>query len=83
MLISLMPDDSVNIVVPKDKVLQTALDWATQITENSPDAVQSTKHGLILAGQHGNVELATHALARSAESKRTYTGENIKVRGTD
>lgn len=68
----------VNAVVPKERVLQTAIEWATQIAANSPDAVQSTKRGLILAAQHGDVERAVIAHAWSAESRRAYKGDNIK-----
>ncbi|EIM92419.1 enoyl-CoA hydratase/carnithine racemase [Stereum hirsutum FP-91666 SS1] len=68
----------VNTVVPKQNVLQTALDWAQQIVQNSPDAVQSTKRALVLAGQHGSIEQATQVHARTVESKRAYKGENIQ-----
>ena len=46
---------------------------------NSPDAVQCTKHGILLAMQHGDVEQATIVHARSPESRRLYKGENIQV----
>ena len=71
---------SVNAVVPKGQVLSQALAWARDLVANSPDAVQSTKRGIVLAWQHGNVETATLAHAWATESKRTYKGENIKVR---
>lgn len=72
-----------NTVVPKQNVLQTALDWAQQIVQNSPDAVQSTKRALVLAGQHGSIEQATQVHARTTESKRAYMGENIQVSSLD
>lgn len=69
---------SVNAVVEKPQVLSTALDVARQITLNSPDSVQSSKEGLILAQKHHFEEaVRTHAL--SAVSKRLYNGQNIKV----
>ncbi|KAH9082264.1 enoyl-CoA hydratase/carnithine racemase [Lactarius deliciosus] len=68
----------VNTVVPKAQLLQTAIEWAGRITQNSPDAVQCTKRGLIEAGKHGDVEQATLAHMQSPESTRTYHGENIK-----
>lgn len=69
---------SVNAVVEKSKVLSTALDIARQITLNSPDSVQSSKEGLILAQKHHFEEaVRTHAL--SAVCKRLYNGENIKA----
>jgi 1,4-dihydroxy-2-naphthoyl-CoA synthase len=70
---------SVNMVVPKAQLLQTAIEWAFMITQNSPDAVQSTKRALIETAKHGDVEQATVAHIRSPESTRTYQGENIKV----
>ncbi|TDL26351.1 ClpP crotonase [Rickenella mellea] len=68
----------VNLVVPKAEVLTQALKWANTICQNSPDAVQSTKRGLILTRQLGGVEQATVAHAWSSESKRAYKGTNIK-----
>ena len=73
---------SVNAVVPKAQLLQTAIEWASRITQNSPDAVQSTKRALIEAAKHGDVEQATVAHLQSPESTRTYQGENIKVSET-
>ncbi|KAF8273837.1 enoyl-CoA hydratase/carnithine racemase [Lactarius quietus] len=57
----------VNAVVPRAQLLQTAVEWAFRITQNSPDAVQSTKRALIEAAKHG-----------IPESTRAYRGENIK-----
>jgi len=68
----------VNAVVPKAQLLQTAIEWAFKITQNSPDAVQSTKRALIEAAKHGDVEQATLAHIWSPESTRAYQGENIK-----
>ncbi|KAG9309071.1 ClpP/crotonase-like domain-containing protein [Chiua virens] len=67
----------VNAVVDKSNVLSTALEVARQITSNSPDSVQSSKDGLMLAQKHHFEEaVRTHAL--SAVSKRLYNGDNIK-----
>jgi len=67
----------VNAVVPASEVLSTALLFATQIIENSPDAVQSTKKALLLSHKHPNEEtVATHV--KSSESKRAFRSENIK-----
>jgi len=67
----------VNTVVPGSKVLSTAISIAQQITANSPDAVQSTKVGLLLAQKHNFAEtFTTHAW--SPESRRVYKGANIK-----
>jgi len=68
----------VNDVVPPDQVLTVAVEWANRITENSPDAVASSKRGILLAEQFGGVETSTIAHAWSTESKRVYEGENIK-----
>lgn len=75
----LLMKSSVNTVVPKAQLLQTAIEWAFRITQNSPDAVQSTKRALIEAAKHGDAEQATLAHIRSPESTRAYQGENIKV----
>ncbi|KAF8131419.1 ClpP/crotonase-like domain-containing protein [Boletus edulis] len=67
----------VNAVVEPSNVLSTALDVARQITLNSPDSVQSTKEGLMLAQKHHFEEaVRTHSL--SLVSKRLYNGENVK-----
>ena len=56
------------------------MNWAIELVEkSSPDAVQSTKRGVLLAGKHGDVEEATAKHALSAESLRHFDGENIKV----
>ncbi|KAG6380547.1 hypothetical protein JVT61DRAFT_4906 [Boletus reticuloceps] len=71
---------SVNAVVERSNVLSTALDVARQITLNSPDSVQSTKEGLMLAQKHHFEEaVRTHSL--SLVSKRLYNGENVKASG--
>lgn len=68
-----------NKVVPKTEVLSTALAWAVEITTNSPDSVQSTKRALLLTNKHADVEDIVKAHARSKESVRHFTSENIKV----
>ncbi|KAI0652368.1 enoyl-CoA hydratase/carnithine racemase [Trametes meyenii] len=67
----------VNKVVPKTEVLPTALAWAAEIAQNSPDAVQSTKRALLLANRHGSVEDTVVAHIGAKESKRAFTSENI------
>lgn len=71
--------NSVNKVVPKTEVLRTALSWAAQIVDNSPESVQSTKKALLLGSQHGNVEEATVAHIWSQENRRAIFSENRKV----
>jgi len=71
-------DNSVNTLVPSDQLLPAALRVAKEITSNSPDAVQSTKHGLLLSQQlNYHKVFMTHA--QSDLSTRVYKGENIKV----
>ena len=72
-----------NKVVPKSDVLKTALEWAKEIIQNSPDSVQSTKRALVLSNQLGDVEDVVVAHTRSKEMLRVYGGENIKVRDLD
>ncbi|KAF8971889.1 enoyl-CoA hydratase [Flammula alnicola] len=67
----------VNTVVPPSQVIATAVTLAKQIIANSPDAVQSTKNGLLLSQRHNFSEtLIAHAW--SAHSKQVYKGANIK-----
>ncbi|KAI0803158.1 enoyl-CoA hydratase/carnithine racemase [Irpex lacteus] len=68
----------VNKVVPKAEVLPTAIEWAKQLCQNSPDAVQSTKKALVLAQQLSDVEDVVVAHTRSKEALQVYAGENIK-----
>jgi len=68
----------VNKVAPKGEALAHAINWAREIVNNSPDAVQSTKRAVVISLQHGNVEQATVANAWSAEARRLYKGDNIK-----
>ena len=70
---------SVNEVVPRGKAVETAIAWALKICENSPDAVQATKHGLMLALLRGGVEEAFASHTWSEASKKVWVGENIKV----
>jgi enoyl-CoA hydratase/carnithine racemase len=67
----------VNTVVENSEVLSTALDVARHITSNSPDSVQSSKEGLILAQKH-HFEDAVRTHSLSLVSKRLYGGTNIK-----
>ncbi|KAF8190365.1 enoyl-CoA hydratase/carnithine racemase [Mycena galopus ATCC 62051] len=67
----------VNVVVPPANVLPTALDLASQIIANSPDSVQSTKKGLLLAQKHSNEEMLS-AHVRTPESAGYMFGDNIK-----
>jgi hypothetical protein len=69
----------VNYVVPKAEVLPAAIRVARQIVQNSPDAVQSTKRGLILSQKH-NFEEAVLTHNWAPETTQTYKGLNIKAR---
>jgi len=68
----------VNLVVPRAEVVPCAIEWAKLIASNSPDAVQATKRGILMTAQHPSMESATIASAWSPESKKVYTGSNIK-----
>jgi len=70
---------SVNEVVPRGKAIEAAITWALKICENSPDAVQATKHGLMLGLLRGNIEEAFASHAWGEASKKAWVGENIKV----
>ncbi len=67
-----------NIVVPgATSVVAEALKLAQQIAANSPDAVQATKHALILSQSLGHTEVvSSHVWSRHCG--RVYNGENIK-----
>jgi len=68
----------VNIVIPDSKsVVGEAIKLAQMVTANSPDAVQATKHGLLLAQNLGPIE-AVYAHIWSQQSERLYDGRNIK-----
>ncbi|KAG5634663.1 hypothetical protein H0H81_001212, partial [Sphagnurus paluster] len=69
----------VNQIVPPGRVLETALAVAQEIIANSPDAVQSTKEGLLLSQKHNFGDMLRAHLA-SAATTRVYKGQNIKVR---
>lgn len=74
-------------MVPPSSLLETAIKYAEAIVANSPDAVQSTKRGLINSLQHGSVEEAFTAHAWSYETKKacdcyisTYTIDSLRYR---
>jgi enoyl-CoA hydratase/carnithine racemase len=68
----------VNIVIPDTKcVVAEAIKLAQQITANSPDAVQATKHGLLLAQTLGPID-AVDAHIWGKPSERLYAGQNMK-----
>lgn len=76
--LSVSTGNSVNTLVPTSQLLATALGVAKEITSNSPDAVQSTKHALLLSQQldhHSGFMMH----ASSNFSNRVYQGKNIKV----
>lgn len=76
--LSVSTENSVNTLVPTSQLLATALGVAKEITSNSPDAVQSTKHALLLSQQldhHSGFMMH----ASSNFSNRVYQGKNIKV----
>ena len=67
-----------NIIIPRSKsVVAEAIKLAQEIAANSPDAVQATKNGLLLAQNLGPLD-AVYAHIWSRCSERLYAGENIK-----
>lgn len=68
-----------NEVVPKDRVIPVALEWASRIVENSPDSVQATKRALLMANQIADVEELVVKHAQTKEMLRLYGGDNMKV----
>ncbi|KAI6119714.1 ClpP/crotonase-like domain-containing protein [Pisolithus croceorrhizus] len=68
----------INIITSPTEALPTALALAHTITSNSPDAVQSTKEGLLIAQHVGNVDEAVVSHARSEASGRVWNGRNVK-----
>ncbi|KAG8893163.1 hypothetical protein FRB99_002164, partial [Tulasnella sp. 403] len=67
----------VNVVVPADDLLKTALDLAKNIASNSPDAVQCNKLGIVSALQIGGVDDATYHHVNRPETERMFGGSNI------
>ena len=70
---------SVNEVVPRGKAVETAISWAVKICKNSPDAVQATKHGLVLGLLRGSIEEAFMSHTWSEASRKTWAGKNFNV----
>lgn len=68
-----------NEVVPRGKAIETAIAWALRICENSPDAVQATKHGLTLGLLRGSVNEAFTSHTWSEATKKTWAGKNIQA----
>jgi len=68
----------VNEIAPLSSLLETAISYARRIVENSPDAVQATKHALVTSIHEGGVEEAYLKHAWSSESRQAYLGSNIK-----
>ncbi|KAL1716393.1 ClpP/crotonase-like domain-containing protein [Schizophyllum commune] len=67
----------VNEVVPASEVVSTAVQLAKELTQNSPDAVQSTKRGLLMA-QNLGAEEAYNQHVWAPETTRVFKDENIK-----
>ena len=68
----------VNRVVPKEKVLETAVDLATRIAANSPDSVIVSKTGMQYAQEIGSLERSTQVHNASSFVLGLERGENIK-----
>ncbi|RUP49126.1 ClpP/crotonase-like domain-containing protein [Jimgerdemannia flammicorona] len=69
----------VNELVPRiEDVVPHALAWAKRIVEASPDAVQLTKKGLLLALETDSLTNATAQLLDSPEAEKWLRGDNLK-----
>lgn len=68
----------VNVVVPKPQLITTAVKYVSLIVAASPDAVISTKDGLLKAQDFGSMEETFRAHAAGEKSQNVYSGENIK-----
>lgn len=67
----------VNQAVPASEVIPTAIAVAKEMTNNSPDAVQATKKGLLMSQEMGHSQmLANHVWGE--ECRTVYKGANIK-----
>lgn len=67
----------VNVVVPAADVVSAAVQLARDLTQNSPEAVQSTKRGLLMA-QNLGLEDAYLQHTWVPETTRVFKGDNIK-----
>lgn len=70
---------SVNEVVPHDKVISRAIEFAQKVTSLSPDSVKATKRAINEANLIGGVEDAWKSGVVSPESYAVFTGDNIAV----
>ncbi|KDQ14691.1 hypothetical protein BOTBODRAFT_159123 [Botryobasidium botryosum FD-172 SS1] len=68
----------VNAVVPQSQLIATAVEYASRIVVASPDAVLSTKDGLLKAQDFGSMEEIFRAHVAGEKSQNVYKGENIK-----
>ena len=69
---------SVNRVVPASEVIPTAVQLAKEVIQNSPDSVQTTKLGLLMAQKYDHDRVARENMW-APETTRLYHGDNIKV----
>ncbi|KAK7051447.1 hypothetical protein VNI00_004421 [Paramarasmius palmivorus] len=69
----------VNRVVPASEVIPTAVQLAKEVIQNSPDSVQTTKLGLLMAQKYDHDRVARENMW-APETTRLYHGDNIKKR---
>ncbi|KAH8550008.1 ClpP/crotonase-like domain-containing protein [Umbelopsis sp. PMI_123] len=68
----------VNDVISNDQdVVAAGLNWAKQITANSPDAVFTTKRGLLLALERESLTRAADELMDTEEAANWVIGQNL------
>jgi len=66
----------VNEIVPRDQLMDTALEWARRITKNGPLAVQATKESVLRGLTAGSLEEAYKI--ESKLSRRVFKTEDAK-----
>lgn len=69
-----------NEVVPHNKVVPRAIEFAQRVTSLSPDSIRATKRAINEANMVGGIEDAWRTAIVSPESYATYSGDNIAVR---
>lgn len=65
-------------VVPSDKVMPTALDWANKVVQCSPDAVWVSKEQINLFKDGKGLQNIVNESLESERAQATYSGFNIK-----
>lgn len=68
----------VNAVVPHDRLMAKAVEWAGKVADNSPDSIIVSRLGMMLSLEHGSLERGTQLLNESLDVRGLEQGENIE-----